>query len=160
MAIYQAGLTKNPQSEKLFMAYLGVCRLVWDSEKIAALWSRVLESQGTPRAPQMTVDMWREYLHFSMVGLDAFSMDKVRQAYGRAIEMLSQSRERFPAISFVDSERLLVEAFYKLCCIEAKAGFVERAVAMIQAMCEYNFYAPKECSQDKLKAEFVRWSCF
>ena len=157
MAIYQAGLVKNPQSEKLFMAYLGVCRLVWDSGKIASLWNRVLESQGTPRAPQMTVDMWREYLHFSVEGLDTFSMNNVRHAYGKTIAMLSQSREKFPAISFAESESFIIEVFYELCCIEAKAGFCERAVAMMQAICEYNFFTPKECPSDRLKIEFARF---
>ena len=159
MDIYQEALSKNPQSEKLFLEYLEVCRSAWVPEQIDALWTRVIDNQGTARAPQMTIHMWRKYLRFSVGEIDHFSMDKVRSAYKRAIEMLSNSKELFPAISYADCERFLVEAFYELCCFEAKAGFRELALAMMQGLCEFNFYAPKGCPSDKLRAEFSRfWS--
>lgn len=157
MDIYQEALTKNPQSEKLFLAYLEVCRSAWNPEQIGALWDRVIANQGTERAPQMTIPMWRRYLDFSINSRDKFTLDSVRSAYKRAIETLSGSKEKFPAISYADCERFLVQAFYELCCFEAKAGFRELALAMMQGICEYNFFAPKDCPPDVLKVEFAKF---
>lgn len=61
IAIYEKALSHHPDSEELLLGYLEACQRVMESEKLHALWDRVIaQHPGRMR-------LWKAYIRFHEV---------------------------------------------------------------------------------------------
>jgi len=86
-AILDRALEKNPTSIELKLAQLEVCHGIWEVEKMAAEWKKVVfQHVGDPC-------VWRSYLRYVRSSFRTFSTSRVTSAYVRAISTLRGARD-------------------------------------------------------------------
>ena len=86
-SILDRALEKNPSSIELKLAQLEVCDGIWDAEKIAAEWKKIVfQHVGDP-------SVWRSYLRYMRSSFRTFSSSRVTAVYVRAISTLRGARD-------------------------------------------------------------------
>lgn len=157
MAIYLSALQKNPDSEKLLIGYLQCCNELWDMEKLLSLWENVMS------AKKNSPTMWEHYISFRLTHFTSFSVSEIRKLFNRALKEMyilqKISINRGDLESSIKAETSIVEFFRRLCLFEAQSGYMERAVALYQAIIEFNCEYPSNVEEfdSRLKVFEAFW---
>lgn len=145
MSIYLSALQINEDSEELLLGYLSCCEKLWDSEKLLTIWDTVIQ------AKKSSISMWFYYLQFRLSHFHSFSISDIRAVFLRAIssmfDLQIQSSHCGDLHRAIQAEEFQVEFFRRYCLFEAQCGYFERAVALYQAMIEFNFNYPKHLEE-------------
>lgn len=137
ISIYEKALSLNPNSERLLLGLLSEAQQIWDSEKVANKWEKTIkEHSQNPK-------MWKEYILYLQTTFSSFSVSSMRSTYARAIQTLQQvvvNSIGRDGQDVYDLELSLLDIFVISCTFEKQAGFMEKAIALFQALIEFNFF--------------------
>eukprot|EP00117_Sycon_ciliatum_P025602 scpid26069/ scgid21217/ UPF0614 protein C14orf102 len=140
MAILEQALTKNPASIDLLLKQIEVGESLWDEAKLAQRWKVLLHTHAASHR------VWSQYLHFIRREASRCAFRSVSAAFGQCFDTLSaicsgvlKSHQPEP-----NSEDFLLDVLTSYCSFLQQAGYCERAVALYQAMIEFNMFCPDQ----------------
>ncbi|KAK9820400.1 hypothetical protein WJX72_009973 [[Myrmecia] bisecta] len=141
IAILERALGHHPGSEQLLLALLEAAATISSADELRERWERVLSRHGG------SARLWREYLSWRGTQFGAFNVSSIRETYMDALEALGseqarRQREGAPGPVREEVERALVATFTDACRFDLHSGHSERAVACLQAVLEFNCFAP------------------
>jgi hypothetical protein len=127
-SILEQAVAKNPNEHRLYLELLQIEGLVESREVLLGLWQKILVKFNS--IPDVVVAFLRflRWRHWSSVR--NFSMEDVRRCYAAALHCLIASGRA--------NESLVLSVFQDLVAMEHLAGYDERAVALVQALIEFN----------------------
>jgi hypothetical protein len=151
IAILHAGIRANPKSERLLYAYLELCSQEWEHGAALAAWRAAVAQHPS------SLRLWRRYLRFSISTFASFSVSAATAAYTQAFKQLNDlvaaALENYSVAAageawrYRDRAAALERVHFGLvldwCELLQQAGFTERAVGVLQAMVELNWFTPE-----------------
>jgi hypothetical protein len=150
IAILEAALRDNADSDELQIAYLEACGRRWDQPSLERLWRSVLASHSA------NARLWLGYIAFRSSYFGTFSVGAVRAVYAEAIEGLMSARHgECDELVVRHLETAVVSVLVKYVVFERQSGRVERAVACLQALLEFNVFRPREIPHNRLMSAFA-----
>ena len=138
IAIYERALEKNPLSEVLLVGYLGLVQEVWDTERLVKQWKDIVFKQ-----PNRSL-LWLKYIEFCQSRFSFYRSLSLMTLYQKAISTLSSILDQ-SLLSHKpeqDAESKLLVVFILYCYFLKHSGFVEKAIALFQALIEFNLCVP------------------
>lgn len=142
ISILEKALEHHPGSDELLNALLDAAAEVCDAEELELRWRRALAHFGG------SAKLWKAYIHRRRGQFSGLSVPEVADAYRRAAVALRRERERrirqgVEAAEVVAVERDIVEMLLEGAEFHLQTGHTERGCAQVQAMLEFNFFAPE-----------------
>eukprot|EP01083_Nonionella_stella_P095599 268400_1 len=162
IAILERALEFNSNSEILLLKYLNLCGQLWNPNRVLEVWSLIIARH--PDSPKL----WKEYIRFRQCQFSSFSVSDSRSIYAQAIAQLARAKARLqsawtggfsegPAAlrrSVAAVEETMLSVFFRSCSFEKQSGYVERSIAMFQALIEYNCFCPKKFVRKNSRISF------
>ncbi|KAI8918519.1 NRDE-2, necessary for RNA interference-domain-containing protein [Powellomyces hirtus] len=131
-SIYERALQELPENEKLLSGYLRTCQETWDTTALLTKWDRVLKTHSD------SIDLWKQYLDYRQTNYSAFTVIGCLELYESCIDIV----RRDDKIDIKLREEILLHVFSRACFMLAQSGFIERAIALYQAMIEFSCFCP------------------
>lgn len=141
LAICEKAFKSLPAHADLWLDYLRIGTIVWDTATLLTKWDQALATV------RMAVKLWLEYISFRQTNATTFTVSDCLDVYGRFLQLPRPANE--PQARELVSAKIYV--FTRACLMLKESGYIERALAAIQAMLELAFRWPSGFSR-------VRWS--
>eukprot|EP00818_Percolomonas_sp_WS_P000857 CAMPEP_0117447848 /NCGR_PEP_ID=MMETSP0759-20121206/7089_1 /TAXON_ID=63605 /ORGANISM="Percolomonas cosmopolitus, Strain WS" /LENGTH=990 /DNA_ID=CAMNT_0005240201 /DNA_START=160 /DNA_END=3132 /DNA_ORIENTATION=- len=136
VAILENALKHNPTDCQLASLYMHLQQHLLDREHLSALWHRLFHQN---KAFQATPVLWTQYIHFHRHSLHSFDVEHQRRLYATAFRAIDEhSPQEVPSSPPLKSEMDAINLLTTTASFEMEAGYVERAVAVLQANLEFN----------------------
>lgn len=138
ISILDSAIKKNVRSLDLYFERLVVGQDIWDDKKIKQEWGTVIINFPNK------LEVWYRYLAFMQTNLTSFSLTSVVNTFAKCTEKLQQMKSG----AFIthappkDLGKCLVDITVQLAFVWKQAGYMERSVAIFQALVELNLFAP------------------
>ncbi|XP_071491532.1 nuclear exosome regulator NRDE2-like [Diadema antillarum] len=126
LAILEKALKANPGNPDLQLEQLELCRENWDSAQLAKHW------QSTIRQHRENLETWQQYLAYQRSCFTKFSVSGISKVYEDFLSTLSARGTEFK-----------FDIVLQVCHFWRQAGHSEKAVALLQAMVEFNCFRPQ-----------------
>jgi hypothetical protein len=106
--------------------------------------------------------LWKEYLNWTQSNFTKFRVGLMRETFRTAIRTLDRQKEKMfrtsknVALSLTavaEIETILLGILTTACEMELHAGYTERAIALFQALIEFNCFAPRNMFDHALKLQ-------
>ena len=140
ISVYETAISKNrqhPQVDRLVMGLMDEATKVWDAKRLATQWKTFL--QDHPRSAAL----WTRYLDFTQSNVLSFTYRQCLSAYDKVLRLAnSQSLDE-------DSASVRVYVLLRLTIFMTESGFSEHAIALWQAMLEFNLFRPAGLSTEQ-----------
>lgn len=133
ISIYERALSKIPAGTSRDRLILGMFEdgaAVWDTQTLAETWKKTLLSNPGSLA------LWVKYLDFQQSRFSSFTYENCRAVF---LECLSINRTQSDT---VQQGRINIYILLRLSLFMRESGFLEHAVALWQAVLEFNFCHP------------------
>jgi hypothetical protein len=152
IAVLEAALRENADSDEVQLAYLEACSRRWDQSALERQWRTLLASNAS------NARLWLGYIAFRSSYFGTFSVGALRAVYAEAVASLMKARygERDELI-VRHLETAVLSIVVKYAVFERQAGYTERAVGCLQALLEFNLFAPADVPQHRRLAAFGRF---
>ncbi|KAJ3012516.1 hypothetical protein HKX48_006248 [Thoreauomyces humboldtii] len=131
-SIYEAALREFPNNVNLLSGYMRVCQELWDTATLLTRWDRILKSHSH------SITLWKQYLDFRQTNSSTFTVTSCIELYETCIDIMRSDIRT----DMERREEILLHALTRACSLLAQSGFIERAVALYQAMIEFNCFCP------------------
>ena len=140
IAIYERALEKNPLSEELLVGHLRLVQEVWDTERLVKQWKDIVFKQ-----PNRSL-LWLKYIEFCQSRFSFYRSSSQIALYQKAISTLSLILDRSLLSHRPEqgAESKLLVVFILYCYYLKHSGFVEKAIALFQALIEFNLSTPDD----------------
>lgn len=150
-AVLEQAVEKNPSCVELIIAHMDISMETITSDKIAEKWRNILFTQ-----PQKTL-LWKHYLMFCQSNFSAFSFSSTLAIYSKCFSTLSAIKEGFLKSHSPEEgiEVGMVEIFVQFCQFLRQTGHIEKAVAVYQALVEFNCFHPKTIEDEHSRTSSV-----
>ncbi|KAJ3326989.1 hypothetical protein HDU76_012445 [Blyttiomyces sp. JEL0837] len=133
IAIIEKALKMLPGNETLLCMYMDCCEQTWESTKLLTKWDTILqENIGS-------IALWNKYITFRQTNYASFTVTGCLEVYEECIDTLVNEDEG--AVS--NREEILIHLLTRACSLLIQSGFIERAIAIFQAMIEFNAFCPE-----------------
>ncbi|KAH7307034.1 hypothetical protein KP509_22G043300 [Ceratopteris richardii] len=155
IAILEKALEIHPSSEDLWLLLLETCRSKDLASTLLNKWEDAI------RCIPQSYRLWRGYIKFKLGDFSLFTVQSVRKSYVQAIQIYSaahslKAKDGIEDARRVEIERNLLLFFMDLCRFEWQTGHHELAVGLLQALIEYNLFAPPLEMSEKSKKRLFR----
>ncbi|KAL9037180.1 MAG: hypothetical protein Q9214_005813, partial [Letrouitia sp. 1 TL-2023] len=147
LTIYEKAI-KNVQTlkdkEVLLQGMMRAGATVWEANKLSMKWQNVLRQY--PKSVQLKID----YLGYVETTSSLVSVEEICKVYYDCLDLLDECR----TLNGADEGDLYVKQVYvtlRMTLFLRKAGFLEHAVAIWQALLEYEFYMPANLEVSRCK---------
>lgn len=134
LAICEKALQALPQCDELWLDYLQIGESLWDTPTLLTNWDKAL------KALPMSARVWMAYLDFRQTNAATFTCTDCIAVFSTFLQTPTP-REAGAARALV---RTKIRAFIRACFMLREAGYVERAIAAIQAILEIAFRWPRK----------------
>ena len=139
-AIISGALKECPQDDSLLIGMLVTAKDVLDETELHLLWESTLKDHSS------NVALILSFARFKMSHFSTFSAHNQREVFIACIQKLRVVYDTAKASTndelTVRTEDAMLQIFYLAVACEKMLGYNERAVAMFQAVCEFNFETP------------------
>lgn len=142
LSIFEKALEHNPDNEDLIHAYLQCGAETWDTLKLLREWDQVLHQHPD------SIRLWSDYINLRQTNFSSFTFTQCVQVFEDALSTLKRHK---------DVEDLMVYVLLRACLFMKQAGYQEKAFAIIQAIVEFNLFAPNRISGSKVDAFSEFW---
>lgn len=139
IAIFERALQNNPLSEKLLVGHMELVQEIWDTERLVKQWKDIVFKQ-----PNRSL-LWLKYIEFCQSRFSFYRSSSISSLYQKAISTLSSifdgsmiSHKPEP-----NAEQKMVALFLLYCYFLKHSGFIEKAIALLQALVEFNLCSPE-----------------
>ena len=142
MAICEKALHSNPLAVELILRYLSLCEEVWDHDKMIKTWKDTVF-----KLPQKAA-LWVNYILYCQRQFSFFTVSQLSAIYAKCISTLSSLHEGLLRSHKPESdiEESLISIVALYCLFLRGAGHTEKAVALYQALIEFNLCSPASLS--------------
>ncbi|KAI8825246.1 NRDE-2, necessary for RNA interference-domain-containing protein [Fimicolochytrium jonesii] len=131
-AIFESALKELPNNEELLCGYMASCQETYETTAILTKWDNVL------RASSNSIELWMQYIDFRQTIYGAFSVSSCIELYEDCMDTMRKDTKA----GAVKREEILTHLFTRACLLLYQSGFRERAVALYQAIIEFNCFCP------------------
>ena len=144
MAIYEKALQTNPLSVDLIKGYMALCEEVWDHDKMVKTW------RDTVFKLPHKASLWVDYILYCQRHFSFFTVTQLCTVYAKCISTLSSLHEGVLRSHTPDTdiEESIISIIALFCVFLRNAGHTEKAVALYQALLEFNLCCPPSLSAD------------
>ncbi|XP_065883465.1 nuclear exosome regulator NRDE2-like isoform X2 [Dysidea avara] len=144
MAIFEKAMQTNPLSVDLIKGYMALCEEVWDHDKMVKSW------RDTVFKLPHKASLWVDYILYCQRQFSFFTVSQLCAVYAKGISMLSSLHEGVLRSHTPDAdiEESMVSIIALFCIFLRNAGHTEKAVALYQALLEFNLCCPPSLSAD------------
>ncbi|KAK7074930.1 hypothetical protein SK128_027587 [Halocaridina rubra] len=138
ISILDSAIKKNPRSLELQYERLVIGQDLWDDKKLKQEWGTLLFNFPNK------INVWHQYLAFMETHFTSYNLSNVVNAFSKCTEKLLQIKNG----TFIthsppsDIGMSLVDITLQLAYVWKQAGYVERSVALFQALVELNLFPP------------------
>ena len=133
ISVYETAISKNrqhPYIDRLVIGLMDEAAKVWDAKRLAAQWKTLLKEH--PRSAAL----WMRYLSFTQSSVLSFTYQQCLSAYVEVVRLANSQRlDEDPAF-------IRIYIFLRLTMFMRDSGFSEHAIALWQAMLEFNLFRP------------------
>jgi len=163
LSVFEKAIEENPGSVPLILGYLDTCRRHMTPDEVSEKWKLIIAKHPSSSR------LWKEYLLHHQSEFETFSIASSSELYREAVEKLSDVRNQAEAegkarsVSPKDNKELneLEEALVSICIrnavLQKQAGYTEKAVALLQALLEFNLFCPPQLSgSEEEKMQFFQ----
>ena len=149
LSMYEEALgkiTDRQAQERLVLGMMDEGSKLWDTKTLFAKWQNALRKH-----PQQ-IGLWMRYLDFQQTSFSTFRFDEVRNVYNQSIRLLREAKPQVQPSEVSHDEMIELQLYIlvRLALFLREAGFSENAVALWQALLEYNCFLPKEFEGDQV----------
>ncbi|KNC97470.1 uncharacterized protein SPPG_07387 [Spizellomyces punctatus DAOM BR117] len=131
-SIYEKALKEFPDNEDLLSGYMTTCQETWEATKLLTKWDRILKRNTS------SIKLWKQYLDFRQTNYSTFNVAGCIELYENCIHILM----RDTSTAVARREEIMLHIFTRACFLLGQSGFMERAVALFQAMIEFTGFCP------------------
>ncbi|KAL9030273.1 MAG: hypothetical protein Q9196_001586 [Gyalolechia fulgens] len=126
--------------ERLYLCQMSKASQVWEMAKILARWQSILQEHPSSHR------LWKRFLDFSQSTFSNFNLEETRKKYLDCLDMLRAARERVDSETAPHSKIFSTQVYIllRLTLLLREGGFAEIAVAMWQALLEFQFNKPRQ----------------
>lgn len=158
LSIYEKALSslsaKTPR-DRLVLGLLEEGAKLWDTKLLARKWQDYLQ-----RYPNY-MSLWVRYLDFQQTNYLNFTYEKCRDFIIECIELNKSSiRPQTVEEQVLEQKKIHLYLLLRLSLLMRESGFCEHAVALWQALLEYNFFRPKSLTYQDPSAAIRSFSAF
>ena len=138
ISILDSAIKKNVRSLELNFERLVVGQDVWDDKKIKQEWSSLIVNFPNK------MEVWLRYLAFTQTHFTSFTLPSVVKAFAKCTEKLQQIKSGvfLTHAPPQNLEKCLVDVTLQMAYVWKQAGYMERSIALFQALIEFNLFAP------------------
>ncbi|KAI5291137.1 hypothetical protein KEM54_006168 [Ascosphaera aggregata] len=144
LSMYQKALASASDEtprDRLILGLLEEGAKLWDTKLLANKWRNYLQQYPS----YMT--LWVKYLDFQQTSFLNFTYEKSRDLITSCIELNKSSIQPGSSSQRISEQKEIhLYLFLRLTLLMRESGFSEHAVALWQALLEYNFFRPKSFS--------------
>jgi len=140
--MYEKALTKAGSTlanrERLLLGLMAEGAKIWDFKTQSERWEQVSQNNLD------SILLWKQYLDFRQCTFAAFRYEEVRGIFLKRIKLLKQAIEKGEQAG-TDTSVLFEHLIYTILRVTLymrEAGFSELAIAIWQALLEFNFLGP------------------
>ena len=155
LSMYEKAIqkAKDPQSmERLLLGMMEQGAQIWDTGKLSTRWKVVLREH-----PQYT-RLWTKYIDFQQTKSSNFRVDELRDCYADCIRILEEAASSITRPAHRQDEISIIRTYVvlRLTLFLRESGFIELAVAIWQALLEFNFCRPMTLSSSDSSPDYDR----
>jgi len=142
MAIYEKALQTNPLSVDLIKGYMTLCEEVWHHDKMIKTW------RDTVFKLPHKASLWVDYVLYCQRQFSYFTVTQLCAVYAKSISTLSSLHEGVLRSHTPDTdiEESMITIITLFCVFLRNAGHTEKAIALYQALLEFNLCCPLSLS--------------
>lgn len=142
IAIYEKALHSNPLAVELILGYMSLCEEVWDHNKTIKSWKDTVF-----KLPQKAA-LWVNYILYCQRQFSFFTVTQLSTIYAKCLSTLSSLHEGLLRSHKPESdiEESLISIVALFCLFLRGADHTEKAVAVYQALIEFNLCSPVSLS--------------
>ena len=142
IAICEKALHSNPLAVELILRYMSLCEEVWDHDKMIKAWKDTVF-----KLPQKAA-LWLNYILYCQRQFSYFTVSQLSTIYAKCISTLSSLHEGLLRSHKPESdvEESLISIVALFCLFLRGAGHTEKAIALYQALIEFNLCSPASLS--------------
>ncbi|KAI9004189.1 NRDE-2, necessary for RNA interference-domain-containing protein [Gaertneriomyces semiglobifer] len=149
-AIYEKALKHLPDHEELLAEYMACCQETWETPKLLTKWDTVLKNHG------QSFILWKQYLDFRQTNYSTFTVSGCIELYQSCMATLISDTQ----LSCEKKEPILLYVLTRACHTLQHAGFIERSVALFQAMVELCCFCPAAFGRQTLQQKLTMFEGF
>lgn len=138
ISLLDSAINKNIRSLDLNLKRLYLGQNIWPESRLKLEWDKLVNN--FPNNP----DVWFHYLIFHQTYFPMFHTSKVVQFYAKCNERLTQM-EQGTFLSHKPPENVgfvLIDVATQLAYVWYQGGYMERSIALFQALIEFNLFRP------------------
>ena len=142
VSILDSAIKKNIRNLELCFKRLEIGKDLWDDKKLKQEWDTLVFSFPNK------IRVWHKYLAYVQTHFTSFSLTSAVRTFGKCTEKLQQMRDGvfLTHAPPQDIGRCLVDVCVQLTHVWRQGGYMERSIALFQALVELNLFCPKHCS--------------
>ena len=140
ISILDSAIKKNSRALELQYERLEIGKEVWDDKQLKQEWGKLIFNFPN------SIEVWHNYLFFMITHFATFKLSSVVQAFNKCTEKLKQMQSG-ACLTHCPAEKIgqcLVDVAAQLACVWYQAGYIERSIALFQALIEINVFAPEK----------------
>ncbi|KAL8737734.1 MAG: hypothetical protein Q9181_001391 [Wetmoreana brouardii] len=143
LSIYGKALKSVVDSEgreKLYVGMMSKAPEVWERKKLLSTWQTIIEEHP------LSLQLWKRYLDFHQSISTGFTLEEVRKQYLKGLDILQKARGGVNNAQAQHSSIYMVQVYVllRLSLLYREAGYSEIAVAIWQALLEFEFNRPPD----------------
>ncbi|XP_063603586.1 nuclear exosome regulator NRDE2-like [Penaeus indicus] len=138
ISILDSAIKKNIKSTELQFERLDIGQHIWDDKKLKNEWGTFLFNFPNK------IKVWHQYLSFSQTHFTSFNLSSVVKTFAKCTERLQQIQNGtfLTHAAPPNIGKCMVDVAVQLAHVWRQAGFMERSIALFQALIEFNLFAP------------------
>lgn len=149
ISILDSAIKKNPRSLEVNYERLEIGQDIWDDKKLKQEWDKLIFNFPN------NMSVWHHYLVFTQTHITSFNLPWAVKMSSRCTERLRQMQNG-TFLTHVPPANLghyLVDVAVQLARVWRQGGYMERGVALFQALVELNIFAPKHVQSPDITLE-------
>ena len=140
LSILDNAIKKNSRSLDLQFKRLEVGKEIWNDQQLKQECGKFLFNFPN------SIEIWHYYLYFMITHFSTFELSSVIQSFKTCTEKLKQMQSG-SFITRCPAEKIglcLVDVSAQLANVWYQSGYIERSIAVFQALVELNIFAPEK----------------
>ncbi|KAL8821981.1 MAG: hypothetical protein Q9223_000061 [Gallowayella weberi] len=126
--------------EKLYLGMISKATVVWGKRKMWSEWQSIIKEHP------LSLRLWKRYLDFHLVAFSGSTLDETKSRYIDCLDILRvlRQREDLGHINQSKAYSIQILVLLRLTLLLREGGYTEVAIAIWQALMEFEFNRPPE----------------
>ncbi|KAI9102008.1 NRDE-2, necessary for RNA interference-domain-containing protein [Phlyctochytrium arcticum] len=131
-SIYEKALLQFPDNEHLLSRYMTCCEELMETAEVLTKWDKILKRHS------QSMVLWKQYLEYRQTNYNTFTVNGCIELYQNCLEIMIRDTKS----DGLKREQIMIHIFSRAVKMLSEAGYVERAIALFQAMIEFSCFCP------------------